>query len=363
MIIRTFLLVFFSLVLFVNNSFSKNSIDKSKIGPVLRAPVIYKNNLYFLNTGGALFKSNLELTHTKILFNAEKSSVSGVSLFKNSLYFGEGVHTDKKANLYAFNLEKSKIDFVKELPGHIESSPLVIKDFIFVGVGDSGLIALNQKLEIVWESQKSNPNQLFHIDTTPVIYKNLVCASSVYTFKGIACFNIKTGKLEYKQELNRNAKSQIINIGKYLIGVATEGDMFKSQWSVESLLYVIDLEKKKIANSKLLSGFNFFKPVILNEKEIMLSLSTGDILSYGIESGVVGYIGEFKEPLVSRIINSKNKYCAVGLMGKYICYKKNGSNFVKYKQNRIMKMIVGETTSINGKAYLPSRKGYELIKL
>ena len=70
--------------------------------------------------------------------------LSDLSLDKDTIYFGDGLHDTKKTHLYHFSLSTKKL--IKKVPliGHIQRPISFDNKMIFVGHGLGGVSAINK---------------------------------------------------------------------------------------------------------------------------------------------------------------------------------------------------------------------------
>ena len=342
-------------------AWAKKQDTRSLIGPTVHAPIKIRKDLYFLSTTGGLYKSDLKLESVKLMAKTKQVTVSPLTHFKGSLYFGDGLHEAKKSSLYRYDLKKKKIITTLTVPGHIQREVAAHKDLLYVGSGVNGISAYDQHLSLKWNVKKANKKAL-HIDSNPITYKDLVCVASIYTYKAIICLDKLTGKVKKTYEFKESPKSELGISGNLLYGFTSEADMMKSKFDIKSNLFVIDLEKNKIVKNVELRGYNFFRAPVVKENKILVNISTGDILVIDLISGKIEFVGVFPEPFVSTPFILNSQFCAIGIMGKLLCYEKGKSQYHVTKDKRLFESPVGTIRVIDGKAFVPSRMGYFLVR-
>ena len=334
-----------SLSLFLSFSFSQLSYadvksdkkinDRSSIGSTFSSPVLYEKNLYFISTTGTLYKSGLDLLNPEVLFEGKKQSISGLTLIGSILYWGEGLHVDKSTTLHAFDLKTKKMIKEISVDGHIERGVFHYNNILYTGLGYGGIAAYKvNTLEKVWQTKVIN-NKPLHADGNIVFLEKKICTTSVYEFKGIVCLEPETGKTVNTFELKKNPKSEIVANDTMVVGFATEANLSDSKWNTPSNFYVIDLKNNKIKIEKELRGFNFFAPLLLADLAYV-TLSTGDFITISLQNGSIGYVGEYAEPFINNPFIYKNNFCALGIMGKFMCY----SNCYKFRINHNNYLII-----------------------
>ena len=141
--------------------------------------------------------------------------------------------------------------------------------------------------------------------------------------------------------------------------LATDATTVDTNRKQPSELLVYDLEKKKYTVEKPLRGYNFFTPLVQGE-EVFLGMSTGDILKINYKSGKLTYLDLFPEPFMSTGFQWQDDLCLMSTMGRLACY--NGKNKRVTEKRKAVRTIVGETRSLAGKVYLPTRIGYFILE-
>lgn len=340
----------------------KQVIDRSKIGPTFTSPVLYEKNLYFVAITGVLYKSNLDLSNPEILFDGKKPSMATLALSGSVVYWGEGLHEDKISTLRAFDLKTKKLLKEIKVDGHIERGAFIHNDVLYVGMGDGGVAAFKvNTLDKIWQTKEANAKKM-HNDGNIVLLENKICTTSIYNLKAIVCFDPLSGKVTNTFALKKSPKSEITTTGSLIVGFATEATFTDSKnWNIPSDFYVVDLLNNKITVEKELRGFNFFAPAIL-DNQAFVTLSTGDFITVSLKNGTIGYIGEFAEPFINNSFLYKNNLCAVGIMGKFMCYSKNKNGYGIANDSRFMETPIGKIALIEGKYYAPSRMGYFIVE-
>jgi outer membrane protein assembly factor BamB len=329
---------------------------RSFIGSTFSPPLSFGGKIYFVATTGVLYESNRELSIANKLYLGKKQTLGNVVIENGILYWGDGLHTDQKSTLHAFDIKKAKIKDV-EVDGHIERAPMIKDNVLYVGLGPSGLAAFSlPSFKKIWHA-KDVEKKPIHVDSNVVFYDGKICASSVYEVKAVLCFDPKNGKMTDQFPIKKNPKSEITLKNDLLIGFATEANMSDSKWTTPSDFYVIDLKAKKLKVEKELRGFNFFAPLV-RENRAFVNLSTGDFISINIDDGKIEYMGEFPEPFINNTFEMNGHICGLGVMGKLMCFSKGKSHWGLAVDKRYMETSVGKITDVDGKIFAPSRIGY-----
>jgi outer membrane protein assembly factor BamB len=237
--------------------------NRVKIGPTVNPPIEFQGKLYFLANSGVLFESNYDLSEIKNLFETELASFSPITLHEGVLYFGEGLHEHKKANLYAYDLKEKKLKFKMKLEGHIERAISIVDGIAYLGFGPGGIGAIDlSQQKIIWQKKEIKAGVL-HVDSNIIVYQKNICATSVYNYKGVFCLNAADGSELFNVSLRLSPKSEITLDGELLYGFSTEATMNDMNWKTPTSFYVVNLVKKNIQMEIELRGYNFFAPLAI----------------------------------------------------------------------------------------------------
>ena len=147
-------------------------------------------------------------------------------------------------------------------------------------------------------------------------------------------------------------------MGQNLVGFATEGTMNDNEFKNPTRFYIYQLSEKKLVKEVNLRGYNFFSPIKAKGKDLFVTLSTGDLITINTDNGKIGYVSEFPEPFISTPFKIKGDLCAIGVMGKLLCFKKTKTGYTISKEKRYYESPIGQVKEIKGKLYIPSRMGY-----
>lgn len=331
--------------------------NRVQIGSTFSPPVEYQGQYYFVATSGVLFESDPEFKKVTKLIEGKKQSMGALLLAEDKLWWGEGMHTDDKTLFHIYDLKTKKMIKELELPGHSERSPLILGDLLILPVGAAGIKAFNKKTFVeVWHTQIHNGKKL-HVDSNLLPVSNLVCATSVYDYRGVICVEPDTGKVSVAVDLKKNPKSEIAEWKGNVVGFSTEADLVNAKFTVPADFYVVDVKNKKLLVNKELRGFNFFAPQITGD-EAFVTLSTGDFLKVSLIDGKILYMGEFAEPFINNAFMMDGDFCGLGIMGKFLCFKQTKAGFGKSVDKRLMETPIGKVVLIGKKYLAPSRVGY-----
>lgn len=349
--------LFLSLAL-INGAAQADTVDlRAKIGSTFSAPVAIGDKFYFVATSGILYEVNKDFKQATKLYEGKKQTLGSLILADGKLFWGDGLHTDKKSTLHIFDLKTKKISKDLEVEGHIEREPLFHKGLVIIPLGPAGLMAVNSvDLKTKWHTKEFEGKKL-HVDSNILVVGEKVCFTSVYELKGVVCVDIKSGKVTQASQLTRDPKSEITLWKDHVVGFATEGDLTKPKWDIPADFYIYDVKNDKMKMSKELRGFNFFAPHIIGD-EAFITLSTGDFILVNLNDGKIQFLGEFPEPFTNNSFIKGTDYCGIGIMGKYMCFGKTKSGYALTVDKRLMETIIGKVIFQDNKLIAPSRVGY-----
>lgn len=349
--------LFLALTLFNGAVQADNQDLRARIGSTFSAPVSYEGKLYFVATTGVLYEAEKDFKQATKLYEGKRQTLGAVALADNKLFWGDGLHTDKKSTLHIYDLKSKKLLKDLEVEGHIERAPLHHQGLIIFPVGPAGLMAINASdLKTKWHAKTFEGKKL-HVDSNVLVVDDKVCVTSVYELKGVACVDIKTGKVAQLSQLTRDPKSEIALWKNHVVGFATEGDLSKPKWDIPADFYIYDVKNDKMKMSKELRGFNFFAPQITGD-EAFMTLSTGDFIIFNLNDGKIHFLGEFSEPFTNNTFKKGTDLCSIGIMGKYMCYGKTKAGYALTVDKRLMETIIGQISYQDSKLTAPSRVGY-----
>lgn len=331
----------------------------AQVGAIYRAPIKYRDNLYFLASSGTLYKSDSKFKKLTSLFQTTKKTISALERDNNILYFGDGLHHDEISFLYAYDMKKNKLLFQKKIKGHIEKKPIIYKDKVIFSSGRGGLIALNKKTgESIWKLSR-NLTKALHIDSTPVIVKDKMFFTSIYENKGLYSAEPKSGKILSFYPSKEDIKNDLLVFGKYIISFETKALIDSKDRNISTLMRVFDTQKKKFIKDLKLRGHNFFIQKTDNDF-VNIALSSGDIVRVSIPELKTTYLNLYPEPFMSSSFKYNKLDCFFSTLGRFSCYDSKGS---KKKESRdILRAAFGDIAVVDGSIYIPTKSGYLLYK-
>lgn len=325
-----------------------------KVGPVYAPPAEYKDSLYFLGSTGGLFKTDKDFGNFKDLFKTNLKTVSGLLLDQGILYFGEGLHDDKKSDFYAFDIEKSKLLFKTSVKGHVEKKPVLVGDLVITGIGPGGLVAMDKKEGALKWTLDTVEGKKLHIDSTPLVAGDKIFVGSIYDYKGVVAIEASTGKVLWATATDKSVKTDLRLAGDKLVTFGTEASFNTEKRDIPSDFLVFDSKTGKKLVSKELRGSNLF-PQLISGGEVFASLSTGDVISIEIKNGNVTVIDQVPEPFLASTFKRAGQNCAVSVMGRAFCYKGKKKMLSENLNENVLGWI---ESAPKGSIFLPTRIGY-----
>jgi outer membrane protein assembly factor BamB len=335
-----------------------HDIKRLQVGPVYNSPVMYGDNLYFISSTGSLFTANADLKKVTKIFDLKQNSVSGLLIDGDMAYFGDGLHANELSNFYAYDLKLKKLKYSVKMDGHLEKTPIKWKNTILVSIGPAGLVSLDVDTgKILWSLNKVNKKEL-HIDSTPLIIDDKVFIGSIYKNKKIISLDPENGKIIWTKDLDMSPKSDLIYFENKIISVSTEGDLTSSERMIPAELVILNTKDGELFFKSKLRGANFFPQLIYNDK-LILSLTTGDFLSFNFKNKTITPIDQIAEPFLSSPFIKKNDLCVASVMGRIFCYSKDYKKIDSFNTNEV---IIGNINKVEDSFYLPTRIGYLKFK-
>ncbi|MFO0848860.1 MAG: PQQ-binding-like beta-propeller repeat protein [Gemmataceae bacterium] len=136
--------------------------------PTVTDDAIYLSALRLdgLRFGGAVFAVDTTTGRQRWRFADDggmRATASAPTLAGGRLFVGDGMHADAPCRVYALDPGGGQKLWEHEVGDHVESTPAVVGDTVFVGAGNDGLLALDAVTAAVrW---RFDPD--LHIDTAP----------------------------------------------------------------------------------------------------------------------------------------------------------------------------------------------------
>ncbi|MBI1902969.1 MAG: PQQ-like beta-propeller repeat protein, partial [Planctomycetia bacterium] len=110
-----------------------------------------------------------------------KPVFSSPAVSGGNIYFGEGYHQDKRCRLFCLDGGfGQRVLWERATASHVESSPTIVGDQIFVGAGDDGLLCLSARETSSDAAGRAVPKTLWQVEGIHVDASPLVVAGRVY---------------------------------------------------------------------------------------------------------------------------------------------------------------------------------------
>lgn len=152
-----------------------------------------------------------------------------ITLFKNSIYVGEGVHDTHHARVYRFDLKTGKLLGHFQTQGHTEGQAIVgsfeNEDTLFIVSGKDGLHAVDpESMKVKWEANPGHMDAAVVVDEDGFVYlgtgreKGDDSKNKTYA----AALEFKTGKEIWKKELPASSWMRPVLVGVHVCYVTGE---------------------------------------------------------------------------------------------------------------------------------------------
>jgi outer membrane protein assembly factor BamB len=111
-----------------------------------------------------------------------KPVFSSPAIADGRVFFGEGYHQDARCRLFCLDGRTGGVTWSRMTASHVESSPALVGDRIYVGAGDDGVLCIDGSAmeagepaspRLVWQVQK------VHVDSSPLVVDGKVFVGSV----------------------------------------------------------------------------------------------------------------------------------------------------------------------------------------
>jgi len=176
-------------------------------GGVFNTPVISSNSVFSGNRDGFVYE--VDLLSGKLIrkFYVGSPVTAKISIWKNMLFVGEGVHDLHHARVYKFDLKSSQLLGTYQSKGHIEAQSVISeygdKSIMFVPSGADGIHAVDpQTMQGLWHVNHG------HIDSAVMVQGEtafFATGREKHDDKKNKCYagalNFKDGSLKWKHEL------------------------------------------------------------------------------------------------------------------------------------------------------------------
>jgi outer membrane protein assembly factor BamB len=207
------------------------------------------------------------------------------------LLAGEGVHTSEISALTAISLPEGRVLWSREFNGHLESSPTIEGDLIYLGAGPAGFYCLRASDgEVIWKRGG------IHVDSTPLVSSGTVYFAgqekegpeeslflALDASTGKEFWNVKIPGQPWGSPSLDTARGQIlITSGVGQIGLLRESDR---GWA-----HAISLKDQIVRWTRPLAGTPLETSILLPGPGLLIATATkGEIVAIRAESGAVAW--------------------------------------------------------------------------
>lgn len=124
---------------------------------------------------------------------------SSPTVANGRLYVGEGMHANFTCRLYSLDEATGQKVWTSPAESHIESTPVVVRDRLYIAFGDEGAVCLDATNgRRIWKL-----DQPAHIDTTPVVGDGVVYFGSGISKRiqspSVYCLDAADGRVRWKR--------------------------------------------------------------------------------------------------------------------------------------------------------------------
>lgn len=188
---------------------------------VFASPAVVGNRVYFSTSHLALVGDGtgeviaLDADTGKVAWKAAppnyRATFSSAVVSGNKLVIGEGLHTVTDARIICLDLtpgREGQLLWSHRTKGHVESTPLIDGDRVYVGAGDDGVYCLaldgdgDGNAKVIWHAKG---DRCIDAETTPVVWRNKAGKAFVIVCLGvdgnaIVSLNAETGEEIHRQK-------------------------------------------------------------------------------------------------------------------------------------------------------------------
>ncbi len=188
-------------------------------GAIFRAPVVTSGRVFTGNRSGVVSEMDLNTGKVERTFFTGTMVSSEITIWKNKLIIGEGVHDTHHARIYRFDLKTGQYEASYQTLGHTEGQAVAAsfksEDYILAVAGKDGLHAINPAtMEKRWQLN------LGHMDAGVLVHEGVVffgTGREKYDDKKnrtyAAAVHLHTGEILWKRELAASSWMRPVIVG------------------------------------------------------------------------------------------------------------------------------------------------------
>ena len=137
-----------------------------------------------------------------------------------TVYFGEGMHTDRNCRMFAVELENKKQRWAFPTSSHTEGTPLLLKDRLVFSAGDDGVYATDLQGNVLFHHPGQPLGQ--HIDTSVTQANGLLYFGSGYHTTAAVCLDAQSGVPRWTTPLTYRSFGQpLVQGNRVYLGTGT----------------------------------------------------------------------------------------------------------------------------------------------
>ncbi len=356
---------------------SMKSKDHYIASPVPMGNRLYVSGLGAFNLGNFVCLSTEANAKSRVLWAKSTPllklpTVSSPGIYKNYLFFGDGMHQTNGALLYCLDAEGGAPVWRHSVPGdlvHLEGSPTIVDGKAYIGGGAAGVLCieidkaaidgkehdlpalqkrfaarmkeLQAKYEIAKktdpfavppsedEAVQAEPKRLWqegkekwHVDApVAVAGDKVLCASAFLDKEGVGdralfCLDAKTGKVVWRAPLKLNPWGGPSILGDTVIvtggTISMDINLFKG---AKGFIAAYDLKKGDLKWSKDIATGGVVSCAALAGNSAIVTASDGKVRAFAIDSGERQWIYDAKAPLFAPVAVAKDVVFAGDLKG------------------------------------------------
>lgn len=164
--------------------------------PFAGSPAIAGPNVLIGGDAQELYCLSFEDGTPRWVFQAKAPIFCSPAVWNGRVYVGEGLHQNRDCKLYCLDLRDGSVLWSVTMTSHTESSPTVDGGRVYFGAGEDGVYCVDAMTgREVWHLRKG------HVDGSPLVVNDRLYVGSGYGLKGLLCVDASSGRLLWTKEL------------------------------------------------------------------------------------------------------------------------------------------------------------------
>lgn len=251
-----------------------------------------------------------------------RETFSSPVVAEGRLYYGEGFHRTRKSRVVCFELlpsGKPRLAWTFETNGHVECTPLVTKDGLFVAAGDDGLYKLSLS-----ETSGNGPKVIWHIpgEILPDVETGLLVDDDrVYVGLGqptpaVVELNPENGEIRHRNSFLFSAHAPPAIDGNNLVVGMGDGDYVNYALPGQGggQVACIDMATHEVEWTYPTQG-TVLGAVVISDSEIIFGCADGHVRILN-SNGVLIHDWDSGDPILASLAVTKNQICGVTVSGR-----------------------------------------------